>query len=147
MDSDPLATTELLVLYDGLCGLCDRSVQFLLAHDRAEKFCFAPLQGETAAAVYRRHFQRQPPQEFDSILLVQGFGTAAERVLQQSEAALEILYHLGGGWKLLAVLGKIFPQWFRNAVYRIIANRRYRWFGKYDHCRLPDPAHRHRFLP
>lgn len=147
MRSEPVQKTELLVLYDGVCGLCDRSVQFLLAHDRAEKFCFAPLQGETAAAVYRRHFQRQPPAEYDSILLVQGFGTAAERVLQKSPAALEILRHLGGGWKLLAILGKIFPRGLRNAVYDAIANRRYRWFGKYDQCRLPDPAHRRRFLP
>ena len=132
-----------LILYDGFCGLCDRSVQFLLRRDRAAVFAFAALQGETAAAIRGRH----PGLEgADSMVLVRDAGGPGEQVLVRSSAALHALGALGGFWRLISWL-RIVPRPLRDAVYDAIAKRRYRWFGKFDSCRLPAPDQAARFLP
>ena len=134
-----------LVLYDGTCGLCDRSVQWLLRHDPAGTFCYAPLQGETAATVRQRH--PEIPAAVDSMVLVPNYDTEAEAAHLRSDAVCRILQYLGGPWRLLGSVGLAVPRPLRDAVYRFIARIRYRVFGTVAACGLPDPETRRRFLP
>lgn len=132
-----------LLLYDGVCGLCDRSVQFSLGHDRAGRFLYAPLQGETA----RQLAARLPlPTELETVVLITDPGTPRERVYLKSDAILIVLRHLGGFWRALSWL-RLIPRPLRNAAYDFVAARRYRWFGRFDTCRLPAPGTAERFLP
>ena len=131
------------VLYDGLCGLCDRSVSFLLARDRRGALRFGALQGDGAAAVRSRH-PDLPPSD-DTFLLVERPGLPDESVRVRSDAALAALTRLGGGWRLVATL-RIVPRPLRDAIYRFVAARRVRWFGRRDACRIPTPEERVRFL-
>lgn len=135
---------ELLVLYDGVCGLCNGAVRFLLKADRKEKLRFAPLQGETAGNIRQRH--GEVSDALDSIVLVKGLNTPSETILLASEAVLDICRELGGGWQLLSVF-RIFPGRIRDVLYDFIANHRYQWFGKYDACPVPEPQVRDRFFP
>lgn len=132
-----------LMLYDGVCGLCDRAVQFLLERDRAGAFHYAALQGETAAAVRGRHPRLEG---VDSMVLVRDHGTPDETVFLRSSAALEIAAVLGGFWRLVSWL-RLMPRPLRDFVYDQVARRRYGWFGKFDSCKVPAPAARARFLP
>lgn len=129
-----------IVFYDGECGLCDRSVRFLLPRDRQAALRFAPLQGETA----RR--RTDLPSELRSVIFVTQPGTAQEQVYSRSEAALRLLDHVGGVWRIVSWL-RVVPRPFRDWVYDRIAQRRYRWFGKFASCRVPSPEWRQRFLP
>jgi predicted DCC family thiol-disulfide oxidoreductase YuxK len=133
-----------LVLFDGVCVLCDRSMRWLLDADRRGVLSFAPLQGETAKAVRARH-----PGSGDSlstVVYVRNPGSPAERVYLRSDAAAAILGDLGGGYRLLSWL-RVIPRPVRDALYDWVAARRYRWFGKLDSCRLPDAGTAGRFLP
>ena len=133
-----------VVLFDGVCALCDSSVRFLLARDPEGKLAYAPLQGETARAVLTRH--PGADETLSTILYVRGMGTENEDLHERSDAAFEILRDLGGVWRLVAWL-RLVPRPIRNAVYDFIARRRYRWFGKFDACRLPEAGTNERFLP
>ena len=138
------APTNLIILYDGVCGLCNRLVQFLLKHDKNSRLRFASLQSDFAANVLRRH--GIDPKDLDTMHVVENYDQADERVLQRSDAILRAGRELGGVWGPLAALGKIFPRALRNLVYRFVARNRYRVFGKYETCMLPDPNQRSRFL-
>jgi predicted DCC family thiol-disulfide oxidoreductase YuxK len=132
-----------LVLYDGECGLCDRSVQFLLARDHGGTLSYAPLQGETAARLLGRHHL---PGDLQTIVFVRDEGTPEETPFLRSDAALEILSALGGAWRLTGAF-RILPRFLRDALYRWVAHNRYGWCGRVDSCRLPAPELRARFLP
>lgn len=132
-----------LVLYDGECGLCDRSVQVLLDRDRAGVLTYAPLQGETARALLARH---RLPTELQTVVFVRDEGTGEERAFTRSAAAIEILRALGGAWRLAAAF-RLVPRPLRDVLYHWVANHRYGWFGRVDACRLPAPELRARFLP
>lgn len=132
-----------LVLYDGVCGLCDRTVQALLSADRRGLLAYAPLQGETAAAL-RPGLDLDPA--LDSLVLIADFGTARQRVLVRSRAALAIASALGGAWRLLGAL-RVVPAPLRDWVYDLVARHRYRWFGRFDVCKLPEKGTAARFLP
>jgi predicted DCC family thiol-disulfide oxidoreductase YuxK len=129
-----------IVFYDGVCGLCDRTVQFLLKHDTAQRLKFAPLQGKTAKQ------RTDLPDDLRSIAFVTNRGTAQEQLYFRSEAVLQILKQLGGFWRVVSWL-RIIPRLLRDSIYNAIAQRRYRWFGKFDVCRVPSPEVRARFLP
>lgn len=131
-----------LILYDGVCGLCDHTIQTVLAIDRDKRMTFAALQGETAAAIRARHPRLEGE---DSIVLVLGTG-ADERVHVKADAALGILGEIGGLWRL-ALIFKLVPRGIRDGVYAWVARNRYKWFGKFDTCKIPDAAVRVRFLP
>ena len=133
-----------LVLFDGVCGLCDRSVHFLLAEDRGQTLLYAPLQGETAAAVRAR--QQALSADLSSIALVQHLGSKEELLYLKSEAVLRILDEIGGFWRPVSWL-RIVPRSIRDTGYDWIARNRYRWFGRYDECIIPDPEVRARFRP
>ena len=132
----------LLVLYDGVCGLCDHTVQTLLRIDRNAILMFAPLQGDTAAEVRARHPEIAGA---DSIVFVLG-GGVDEKVYIKSGAVLRILGEIGGPWGLLALF-QLVPRFIRDRVYDWVARNRYGWFGKFDACKIPAPAERARFLP
>ncbi len=135
-----------LVLYDGYCGLCDRSVRWLVAADRRAVLRFAPLQGETAAPILARH-GISPSADFRTLLLVEHAGTPRERLRARSDGALAALAAVGGWRAGLARLARLVPRLLRDWVYDFIARHRFRWFGRLDACRIPTPVERVRFLP
>ena len=133
-----------IILYDGVCGLCNSAVQFLLKHDRQSRLRFASLQSDFAAKVLHRH--GIDPNDLDTLHFVENYEHPNERVWQRSDAVLHAGRELGGLWSLLANLASIVPRSLRDVFYRFVARNRYRVFGKYDTCMLPDPKQRSRFL-
>lgn len=129
--------SERIVLFDGVCGLCNRFVDRLLNVDRKGELRFAPLQGSTAQ-------ERLPAGMADAMESVVYLRDNV--VIQRSDAALWIVIDLGG-WRAMYRALFIFPRPVRDGVYAWIARNRYRWFGKRDTCRLPTPEERPRFLP
>jgi predicted DCC family thiol-disulfide oxidoreductase YuxK len=139
-----MAEANPIVLYDGVCGLCNRSVQFLLKHDKGRRFRFASLQSDFAEKVLGRH--GLDPKDLDTVHVVENYDQPDERVLQRSDAVLRAGRELGGFWSALSSVARIAPRPLRDLVYRFVATNRYRMFGKYDTCMLPDPNQRSRFL-
>jgi predicted DCC family thiol-disulfide oxidoreductase YuxK len=133
----------MLVLYDGMCGFCDASVQWILRHDPAGRFRFAPLQGETAADVRRRH--PDVPENIETLVFVEGSG-AGERVWLRSHAVFRIAGLLGWPWRIAGVF-VVFPRFLTDLAYRAFARIRYYVWGRRDACRIPKPEERARFLP
>ncbi len=138
---DPLDAGPVL-LYDGLCGFCDRAVQFVLRHDHRGTMRFAALQGEFAREVIARHPELAG---VDSVILVERAPGGGERVSARSEAALGVARYLGGLWRSAAVLRAV-PRAMRDWAYDSFARHRYRWFKRLDACRVPAPDERARFL-
>lgn len=133
-----------IILYDGVCGLCNRLVQFLLKHDKQGRLRFASLQSDFAAKVLQRH--GIDPKDLDTLHVVENYEQPGERVLQRSDAILRAGRELGGFWSVSAATANVIPRVLRDVVYRFVAQNRYRVFGKYDTCMLPEPNQRSRFL-
>ena len=133
-----------IILYDGVCGLCNRLVQFLLKHDKDGRLRFASLQSDFAVKVLGRH--GFDPKDLDTVHVVENYDQPGERVLQRSDAILRAGRELGGVWGASSSIAKVVPRPLRDLVYRFVATNRYRVFGKYDTCMLPDPKQRSRFL-
>ena len=133
-----------IILYDGVCGLCNRLVQFLLTHDKQGRLRYAALQSDFAAKVLGRH--GIDPTDLDTVHVIVNYDQTNERVLQRSDAILRAGRELGGFWGASSTIGKVVPRPLRDLVYRLVATNRYRMFGKYDTCMLPDPQQRSRFL-
>jgi predicted DCC family thiol-disulfide oxidoreductase YuxK len=129
----------MVVLYDGECGFCDASVQWVLARDRRGTFRFAPLQGSTAAGIRAAH--PELPADLDSIIVMDG-----ERLFWRSAAIFRICAQLGGAWGVVAWL-RVLPAAVTDLGYRLFAAHRHRVFGRLDACRVPSPAQRALFLP
>ncbi|MCA9508019.1 MAG: DUF393 domain-containing protein [Myxococcales bacterium] len=124
-----------ILFFDGVCVMCNGLINFALKHDHKHIFYFAPLQGETA--------QEKIPQytkDLKSVVLLDEKGIHTE-----SDAIIGLLIALGGIFSLAGAL-KIFPKIIRDSVYRWIARNRYRWFGKYESCRLPTAKERAHLL-
>ena len=132
-----------VVLYDGVCGLCNRLVRFVLKRDHNAVFRFASLQSSVAQQILIRH--GITPDALDTFYVVSDFATPGERVLSKSAAALYVAAKLGPVWKAAAVL-RILPRRMRDAIYDTIARHRYRVFGRYDTCPLPEARYRERFI-
>jgi len=129
---------QAIVLFDGVCNLCNGAVQFILRRDRAGYYRFASLQGRSGSALLAEHGLDGG---YRSSMIVIENG----RLYVKSDAALRICTHLGAAWPMLALL-RIVPRPIRDFVYEFVANNRYRWFGKRESCMLPRPEHRARFL-
>jgi predicted DCC family thiol-disulfide oxidoreductase YuxK len=127
-----------VILFDGVCNLCNGSVLFIIKRDPESRFFFVALQSDFGK-VQLRNFGL-PAAELNSVLLIKG-GT----LYQKSNAALEITKHLSGLWPALYIF-KIIPPFLRDGVYTWIARNRYRWFGKKDACMIPTPELKSRFL-
>jgi len=128
-----------IVLYDGVCGFCNGSVRWMIARDRDARLHYAPLQGETAAALRARH--PEIPTALETIAFVED-----DRVWMQSAAVFRVLRELPAPWRWIAALGRLLPRALWDAAYRAFARRRYRWFGRLDACPIPPPALRARIL-
>jgi predicted DCC family thiol-disulfide oxidoreductase YuxK len=135
-----MSTAPAVILFDGVCNLCNGFVQFVIRHDAAGRFRLAALQSDAGQALLRQHQLPTPPEPDSVVLLMDG------RAYTHSAAALGILRELGGGWRWLAGWGLLVPRRLRDAVYRLIARNRYRWFGRQQACWLPTPALQSRFL-
>ena len=133
-----------ILLYDGVCGLCNRLVQFILRRDRTAIFRFAALQSDFAARILARHGVNAA--DLDTVYVVINSGDPNESVLTRSDAFLFVLKELGGIWRTLAVISKLFPRPLRDWAYRLVARNRYRIFGRHDTCPLPTEETRNRFL-
>jgi predicted DCC family thiol-disulfide oxidoreductase YuxK len=132
-----------LVLYDGVCGFCNRMNQFVLAHDARAVFDFASLQSRSAHRILQR-FDKNAA-DLDTFYVVENYQSTAPTLLSKSTASLFVLRAIGGPWRLLTVLG-VLPSVLLNAGYDFVARRRYRLFGRSEVCMLPPPEHRQRFI-
>lgn len=125
-----------LILFDGVCNLCNASVQFILKHEKEHVLQFASLQQQEAA---KRLAAFESCKISDSVLLIE-----KGKLYQESTAALRIARYLKGYNFFYIFI--IIPSWIRDPIYRYIARKRYSWFGKRDECMLPQPHLKHRFL-
>lgn len=127
----------MVVVFDGVCNVCNGFVRFLLRRDPEGRLSFASAQSEYGAAVLADMGER--PDDPSTIVLIDG-----ERRYLRSEAVLRAVAALGGVWRV-ALAGLIVPRFVRDAAYTGFARRRYRWFGRTDVCQAPDPRWRERF--
>ncbi|HKI89510.1 MAG TPA: thiol-disulfide oxidoreductase DCC family protein [Draconibacterium sp.] len=121
---------HLLVLFDGVCNLCNGTVDFIIKRKSKIQFLFVALQSEAGKKLVEKY---NIPSEIDSVILIND-----NNVFTESEAVLEIVRFLPYPWKL-ATAFKIIPKKWRDKMYKWIAKNRYRWFGKKTSCRLPSP--------
>jgi predicted DCC family thiol-disulfide oxidoreductase YuxK len=127
-----------IILFDGVCNLCNSSVQFVISHDPQGRFLFASLQSNAGQQLLKKF--NLSSDNFNSFVLLQN-----DAVYTQSTAALKVAKQLKSGWKLLYGF-IIVPPFMRNAVYKWISNNRYKWFGKLNECMIPTPDLQSRFI-
>jgi predicted DCC family thiol-disulfide oxidoreductase YuxK len=132
-------TPSFIIYFDGVCNLCQGSVQFILRRDNKRLFRFASFQGKSGQDFI--HANNLQQEQFETFILKEG-----EKIYTRSTAALKVARHLGGIWRLL-FLFIIVPRFIRDAIYDNISKNRYRWFGKKEDCWIPEPKWENRFLP
>jgi predicted DCC family thiol-disulfide oxidoreductase YuxK len=125
------------ILFDGVCNLCNGFVQFVIKRDMEERYHFMSLTSEKAEILLKQY--KYKGEKLSSVILLEN-----DKIFTKSGAALRIFKKLNGFWPLLYVF-MIVPSFVRNFVYDIIANNRYRWFGKRDSCMMPDASLLKRF--
>ena len=130
-------SVEKIVLFDGVCNLCNASVQFIIRHNKNANLKFASLQSEFGQSQLAKF---QLPTEVKTIVFI-----TDGKALLRSNAALEVCQHLNGFYRYLKIL-KIIPAFLRDWIYNIIARNRYSWFGKKDQCWIPTPDLANRFM-
>jgi predicted DCC family thiol-disulfide oxidoreductase YuxK len=133
-----------IVLYDGVCGLCNRFVQFILRRDRNEVFRFASLQSSFAGSILARHGAN--PVTLDTVYVVVNYELPDEYLLSRCAAAILVLKQLQGVGRAAAFLLQLLPNFLRDATYDAVARNRYRIFGRTEVCPLPSERDRYRFL-
>lgn len=129
-----------IILFDGVCNLCNGAINFVIDRDKSDVFRYASLQGKTGARLLAE--RNIDPEETDSIVLIEP-GMAW---FVKSDAAIEIARDLGWPWKALSLFSYILPGVFRDKIYDLIAANRYKWFGRKEQCMIPTPALRSKFL-
>jgi predicted DCC family thiol-disulfide oxidoreductase YuxK len=127
-----------IIFFDGVCNLCNNSVQFIIKRDKHKRFLYASLQSDAARDILLQFKIKNSG--FDSIILLEN-----GKLYQKSTAILKIVKQLNGFWKLNYVF-ILFPKFFRDFIYDIIAKNRYKWFGKREVCLLPTGDMKLRFL-
>ena len=127
-----------IVLFDGVCNLCNGAVLFIIKRDKKDRFRFAALESDLGKELLARH--NIDPSKIDSIVLISG-----DSAFAKAGAALRIAKYLTGLWPLLYSL-VIIPKFIADAVYDFIARNRYKWFGKKDSCMIPTPELKSKFL-
>jgi predicted DCC family thiol-disulfide oxidoreductase YuxK len=130
--------THSIILFDGVCNLCNGAVNFVIKRDPGNVFKFTPLQEKQGVLLLKKH--AIDAQELDSIVLVEN-----KKVYTKSSAALRIARKMSNLWPLFFVL-LIIPRFIRDGVYDFIAKNRYKWFGKKEQCMIPTPGLREKFL-
>lgn len=127
-----------IVLFDGVCNLCNGAVLFIIKRDKKDRFRFAALESDLGKELLARH--NIDPSKIDSIVLISG-----DSAFAKAGAALRIAKYLTGLWPLLYSL-VIIPKFIADAVYDFIARNRYKWFGKKESCMIPTPELKSKFL-
>ena len=140
----PDVSSNPVILYDGICGFCNSTVQFILKRDSQDLFRFAALQSEFARPILKKHGVN--PDVLESIRLVSDYGLPTERMEMRSTAIINIFRQLGTFWRVSAGVLSIVPLPLRDWGYNLVAKYRYRLYGKYDTCPLPEANDRHKFL-
>src|SRR5580700_7616175 len=133
-----------ILLYDGVCGLCNHFVQFILHRDRNAIFRFASLQSPVAARILTSHGVN--PTALDTVYVVLNHDLPNESLLSRSDAAAFVLKQLGGLWRPAVSVLQLLPKFLRDAAYNAVARHRYSIFGRSEVCALPNDAARSRFL-
>lgn len=128
-----------IILFDGVCNLCNGAIQFVIKRDKKDTFRYATLQSKIGEQLIAE--RAIDTTKVDSIILIEP-GVA---YFTKSDAALQISKSFGGGWKLLSIFTWI-PKSFRDVIYDLIARNRYNWFGRKDACMIPTPELRAKFL-
>ena len=128
-----------VLFFDGVCGLCNRVVDYLIRQDKERYLKFAPLQGRSAHQFLPPEFLNQP--DYATVVLWD-----EGKIFLRSEAALRALIYCGGIWTVLGRLGLFVPRFLRDGVYNLVARNRYQIFGKRDSCRIPTAQERSYFL-
>ena len=131
-------STHRIILFDGVCNLCNGAVNFVIKRDTGNVFKFTPLQEKQGVLLLKTH--AVDTQKLDSIVLIEN-----EKVYVKSSAALRIARKMSNLWPLFFVL-LIIPSFIRDGVYDFIAKNRYKWFGKKEQCMIPTPGSREKFL-
>lgn len=132
-----------LILYDGVCRLCNHLNQFVLKRDHHEKFRFASVQSALARQLLGAY--KKNPNDLDTMYVIADYKAASERIFSKAHAALFVLREIGGVWRILGLM-EIIPPFALNFVYDLIAKTRYRFFGKFDSCLKAAPKHKDKFL-
>ena len=127
-----------VVLFDGVCNLCNRSVGFIIRRDPKARFRFAALQSDPGRRLLKA--RSLPLDQFDTMVLIDGSSSYT-----RSDAAIRIARRLSGPWPILAA-ARVIPRPMRNWLYDLVAGHRYRWFGRKDACMMPTEDVAHRFL-
>ncbi|RSK29222.1 thiol-disulfide oxidoreductase DCC family protein [Bacillus sp. HMF5848] len=127
-----------IILFDGVCNLCEGIVQFIIRHDKKAVFRFASLQSNIGRSLLKKH--NLPVDDLDSFVLI-----VNNQAYIKSTAALKLALWLGGGWRL-AYVGIMLPSVIRNRMYDFVARNRYKWFGRKQACMMPTPEIKLRFL-
>lgn len=134
--TQPSVSEYAVLFFDGVCGLCNHTVDFVLKHDRRGIVRFAPLQGRTA----KECLIAEDRERFDSVIFQQG-----GLVFKKSSAVVRLLHAMGGVWSLLGAMLWLVPSPLRDFCYGLIARNRYRFFGRKETCRILKPEERARF--
>ncbi|MBI9041394.1 thiol-disulfide oxidoreductase DCC family protein [Lutibacter sp.] len=127
-----------IIFFDGVCNLCNSSVNFIIKHDKKKHFLFASLQSDAAKEILLQYNSKKII--FDSIILIE-----ANKIYEKSTAALKIAKHLNNGYFLLYIF-IVIPVFIRDYVYNYIAKNRYKWYGKKDSCMIPTKELKDRFI-
>lgn len=141
------ANGHALMVFDGLCGLCNRAVQWVVRRDHTDRFRFVPQQSALAAAILGRHgIDREAMIKSNSVYLVLDFGSDQERLLARSDVTVNLLLSLGGRFRVFGYVLRAVPAFLRNAAYGLFARNRYWLTGRYKVCPLPTDAERRKFI-
>lgn len=132
-----------VLMYDGVCGLCNNVVQFVLPRDTNRQFYFASLQSTYAREILQRYGKN--PDVLSTVYCLENANTPAERLHSKSRAAICVASKLGFPLSLISA-GIVLPGFVRDAMYDFVACNRYKWFGKHDVCMAPTPQDKERFL-
>lgn len=139
MEIADLPIDKKIILFDGVCNLCNASVQFVIKHDKKDIFRFVPLQSALGMKIIN-HIGIDI-KNTDSIIVYE----PTKAYYYKAEAALKVVDEFGGIYSLLKIL-TIFPKFISNAVYDYVARNRYKWYGKQDACMIPTPELKAKFL-
>jgi predicted DCC family thiol-disulfide oxidoreductase YuxK len=138
VDQREIDAVRRILFFDGVCGLCNWAIDFVLKRDLQGNLQFAPLQGETARVL----LSPEDVNDLNTMVLYVG-----GRTYRKSAAAVRVLWQLGLGWQIAGTILWLIPLPLRDLGYSLVASNRYRMFGKKETCRLPTPEERSRFLP
>src|SRR5437588_2145607 len=133
-----------ILLYDGVCGFCNRIVRFVLKWDKKDRFRFASLQSAFGRELLVKHGKN--PDDLNTMYVVLDYQQPGELLIARGRAAVMALNELGSVWKVFGTVLSILPNFLLNFGYNLIANNRYRLFGKFDSCPLPSPQQRQKFI-